>query len=204
MSIMRRGIMSLHLDHLNPEQLAAVTAPDEHALILAGAGSGKTRVLTHPHRLAGEGRAGHAGASSPSPSPTRRRARCCTRVRRCSRPIRAACGSAPSTACATACCARTTATPGCRRRSRSSTRRTSSRRSSGCEGARRRRGPLPAARDPVLHRPATRKSGVRAGEVPISDDTAPPCVEFYAAYDEQCEKEGVVDFPEMLLRSYEL
>ena len=38
--------MSLHLEHLNPEQLAAVTLPDEHALILAGAGSGKTRVLT--------------------------------------------------------------------------------------------------------------------------------------------------------------
>src|SRR6185503_56056 len=38
--------LSLHLEHLNPEQLAAVTLPDEHALILAGAGSGKTRVLT--------------------------------------------------------------------------------------------------------------------------------------------------------------
>ncbi|HOM21472.1 MAG TPA: UvrD-helicase domain-containing protein, partial [Ottowia sp.] len=31
---------------LNPEQKAAVTLPPEHALILAGAGSGKTRVLT--------------------------------------------------------------------------------------------------------------------------------------------------------------
>ncbi len=31
---------------LNPEQLAAVTLPPQHALILAGAGSGKTRVLT--------------------------------------------------------------------------------------------------------------------------------------------------------------
>ncbi len=37
--------MSL-LDNLNPEQHAAVTLPHESALILAGAGSGKTRVLT--------------------------------------------------------------------------------------------------------------------------------------------------------------
>ena len=34
------------LRHLNPEQLAAVTLPAQAALILAGAGSGKTRVLT--------------------------------------------------------------------------------------------------------------------------------------------------------------
>ncbi len=34
------------LENLNPEQLAAVTLPHASALILAGAGSGKTRVLT--------------------------------------------------------------------------------------------------------------------------------------------------------------
>ena len=34
------------LHNLNPEQRAAVVLPNEHALILAGAGSGKTRVLT--------------------------------------------------------------------------------------------------------------------------------------------------------------
>jgi DNA helicase-2/ATP-dependent DNA helicase PcrA len=34
------------LDNLNEEQFAAVTLPSQHALILAGAGSGKTRVLT--------------------------------------------------------------------------------------------------------------------------------------------------------------
>ena len=41
-----RATDSRLLAHLNPEQLAAVTLPAEPALILAGAGSGKTRVLT--------------------------------------------------------------------------------------------------------------------------------------------------------------
>jgi DNA helicase-2/ATP-dependent DNA helicase PcrA len=38
--------MNSLLDHLNAPQLAAVTLPPANALILAGAGSGKTRVLT--------------------------------------------------------------------------------------------------------------------------------------------------------------
>jgi len=41
---------SLRIDYkksLNPQQLAAVTAPDGPALVIAGAGSGKTRTLTY-------------------------------------------------------------------------------------------------------------------------------------------------------------
>src|SRR5581483_5511131 len=42
----RLAMTSPLLAHLNPEQLEAVTLPHQSALILAGAGSGKTRVLT--------------------------------------------------------------------------------------------------------------------------------------------------------------
>ena len=45
---------------------------------------------------------------------------------------------------------------------------------------------------------------MRAGEVEAWDDYTRRCVELYAAYDDQCQREGVVDFAELLLRSYEL
>ena len=45
-ALMLTGLNSPLMAGLNAEQLSAVTLPAEHALILAGAGSGKTRVLT--------------------------------------------------------------------------------------------------------------------------------------------------------------
>jgi DNA helicase-2/ATP-dependent DNA helicase PcrA len=49
-----------------------------------------------------------------------------------------------------------------------------------------------------------KEEGRRAGDVEPYDDFSRRMREVYAAYDEQCQREGVVDFAELLLRSYEL
>jgi DNA helicase-2/ATP-dependent DNA helicase PcrA len=51
---------------------------------------------------------------------------------------------------------------------------------------------------------SAKDQGLRADAVEASDDFTRKFVELYAAYDEQCQREGVVDFAELLLRSYEL
>ena len=51
---------------------------------------------------------------------------------------------------------------------------------------------------------ANKEEGLRAPQAEVHDEFARRMVEIYAAYDEQCQREGVVDFAELLLRSYEL
>ena len=51
---------------------------------------------------------------------------------------------------------------------------------------------------------AQKEEGKRADKVEPFDDFSRRMVEFYAEYDRQCQREGVVDFAELLLRSYEL
>src|SRR5690606_30274594 len=47
-------------------------------------------------------------------------------------------------------------------------------------------------------------SGLRAHDVEAHDDYNRKMVELYELYDQQCQREGVVDFAELLLRTYEL
>jgi DNA helicase-2/ATP-dependent DNA helicase PcrA len=44
----------------------------------------------------------------------------------------------------------------------------------------------------------------RPGDVEVRDDQTRTLVEIYANYEDQCQREGVVDFAELMLRSYEL
>ncbi|WP_300557621.1 UvrD-helicase domain-containing protein [Limnohabitans sp. Rim8] len=49
-----------------------------------------------------------------------------------------------------------------------------------------------------------KEDGQRPGDVPVRDDETRRKVELYQLYEEQCQREGVVDFGELMLRSYEL
>jgi len=196
--------LSLHLEHLNPEQLAAVTLPDEHALILAGAGSGKTRVLTTRIAwLVKGGRVPPAGILAVTF--TNKAAReMLTRVGAmmavnprgmwigtfhglCNRMLRAH--------------AREAGLPQAFQILDSQDQLAAIKRLLKGMGVDEDRFP---AREVQYFINAQKEEGVRAREVPVADDHTRRTAELYAAYDEQCQREGVVDFPELLLRSFEL
>ncbi|NDY91656.1 UvrD-helicase domain-containing protein [Ideonella livida] len=51
---------------------------------------------------------------------------------------------------------------------------------------------------------ASKEDGLRPHDVPVHDPQTRTLVEIYQAYEDQCEREGVVDFAELLLRTYEM
>ncbi|MGH8690928.1 MAG: UvrD-helicase domain-containing protein, partial [Burkholderiales bacterium] len=196
--------MSLHLEHLNPEQLAAVTLPDEHALILAGAGSGKTRVLTT--RIAWLVKGGRVPPSGIlAVTFTNKAAReMLTRVGAmmtvnprgmwigtfhglCNRMLRAH--------------AREAGLPQAFQILDSQDQLAAIKRLLKAMNVDEDRFP---AREVQYFINAQKEEGVRARDVPVADDNTRRFSELYAAYDEQCQREGVVDFPELVLRSFEL
>jgi DNA helicase II / ATP-dependent DNA helicase PcrA len=196
--------VSLHLEHLNPEQLAAVTLPDEHALILAGAGSGKTRVLTTRIAwLVKGGRVTPAGVLAVTF--TNKAAReMLTRVTAmlpvnprgmwmgtfhglCNRMLRAH--------------HRDAGLPQTFQILDSQDQLAVIKRLLKSMNVDEDRFP---PRELQYFINGQKEEGVRAASVVAADDIARRQVELYAAYDEQCQREGVVDFPELLMRSFEL
>lgn len=51
---------------------------------------------------------------------------------------------------------------------------------------------------------SSKEEGLRANAAPVDDDYSRRLNDVYAAYEAQCNREGVVDFAELLLRSFEL
>ncbi len=192
------------LHNLNPEQLAAVTLPPQPALILAGAGSGKTRVLTTRIAwLIQTGQVSPAGVlavtftnKAAKEMLARLSAMLPINTRGmwigtfhglCNRLLRAH--------------YRDAALPQTFQIFDSQDQLSAAKRLL-------KRLNVDDEKFPPKHLVyfinSAKEQGLRAHEVEANDDYNRKFVELYQAYDEQCQREGVVDFAELLLRSYEL
>ncbi len=192
------------LANLNPEQLAAVTLPHQSALILAGAGSGKTRVLTT--RIAWLLATGQASPLSILAVTFTNKAAKEMLVRLsamtpvhtrgmwigtfhglCNRMLRAHYRDANlpqlfqimDTQDQLALIKRMY-------------------KEHGLDDERFPQRPL------QYFIADAKEAGLRPNQVEAGDDIARRQVEYYALYEAMCQREGVVDFAELLLRSYEL
>ena len=192
------------LQHLNPEQLAAVTLGNEPALILAGAGSGKTRVLTTRIAwLLQQGQVGPGGVmavtftnKAAKEMLTRLAAMLPYNVRGmwigtfhglCNRFLRAhwKAASLPQ---------------GFQILDASDTVAAVKRVIKAMNLDEERFVPKAVAHT-IAH---WKEEAARPQDVVARDEQERKMVEIYAAYDAQCQREGVVDFAELMLRVYEL
>jgi DNA helicase-2/ATP-dependent DNA helicase PcrA len=192
------------LENLNPEQLAAVTLPDQSALILAGAGSGKTRVLTT--RIAWLIQTGNVSPGGVlAVTFTNKAAKeMLTRISAmlpistrgmwvgtfhglCNRFLRAH--------------HRDAGLPQQFQILDSQDQQAAVKRVLKAMNADEERFP---AREAQYFINAAKEEGKRPRDVEIGDEIMRRYAEIYAAYEEQCQREGVVDFAELLLRTYEV
>ncbi|HRD98137.1 MAG TPA: 3'-5' exonuclease [Rubrivivax sp.] len=192
------------LAHLNPEQLVAVTLPAVPALILAGAGSGKTRVLTTRIAwLLQTGQASPGGVlgvtftnKAAKEMLTRLSAMLPVAVRGmwigtfhglCNRFLRAhwkLAGLAQGFQILDS--------------------------SDQLSAVKRVIKALNLDEERFVPKQVTwfiaarKEEGERPRDVEVRDEQTRKLVEIYQAYEDQCQREGVVDFAELMLRTYEL
>ncbi|AHI78259.1 uvrD/REP helicase N-terminal domain protein [Burkholderia thailandensis USAMRU Malaysia  len=192
------------LANLNPEQLAAVTLPNEPALILAGAGSGKTRVLIT--RIAWLIQQGYASpATVLAVTFTNKAAREMMARLSAMMPIDTR-GMWIGTFHGL-----------CNRMLRAHFRdaglpQTFQILDTADQLSAIKRLMKAANVDDEKYPPKNvqyfinnaKEQGLRPDKVDATDSFNRKFVELYQAYDQQCQREGVVDFPELLLRCYEL
>ncbi|MBZ0126339.1 MAG: UvrD-helicase domain-containing protein, partial [Rhodocyclaceae bacterium] len=196
--------MSSFLSGLNPPQHAAVTLPPQHALILAGAGSGKTRVLTT--RIAWLIQTGQAGPHGILAVTFTNKAAKEMMVRLtamlpintrgmwigtfhglCNRMLRAH--------------HRDAGLPQLFQILDSADQLAAVKRLLKALNVDDEKFP---PRDVVNFINGQKEAGLRPDAAEAWDDYTRKRVELYREYEAQCQREGVVDFAELLLRSYEL
>lgn len=192
------------LHNLNPEQLAAVTLPAQPALILAGAGSGKTRVLTTRIAwLIQTGQVSPAGIlavtftnKAAKEMMTRLSAMMPINTRGmwigtfhglCNRLLRAH--------------YRDAALPQTFQILDTQDQLSMIKRLLKANNIDDEKYP---PRNLMYFINGAKDQGLRANAVEAFDDYNRKMVELYDLYDQQCQREGVVDFAELLLRTYEL
>jgi len=192
------------LQGLNPEQLAAVTLPAGHALILAGAGSGKTRVLTtriawllqHGYATPGGILAVTFTNKAAREMLTRLSAMLPINVRGmwigtfhglCNRLLRAhhKLAGLPQTFQILDVQDQLSAVKRL------------------CKQFNVDEERFPP-KQLAYFIAGCKEEGMRPRDVPVRDEDTRKKVELYQLYEEQCQREGVVDFGELMLRSFEL
>ncbi len=195
--------MSRLVSGLNPEQLKAVTLPRESALILAGAGSGKTRVLTtRIAHLIETGQASPAGIlavtftnKAAREMLTRLSAMLPINTRGmwvgtfhglCNRLLRAH--------------HRDAGLPQLFQILDQGDQQALIKRLARAQGLDEEKFPPRQLQNFINN---CKDAGLRANAVEAGDEFTRRMVTFYADYDAQCNREGVVDFAELLLRTFE-
>ncbi len=192
------------IEGLNPQQRAAVTLPPQHALVLAGAGSGKTRVLTtrmawliQAQQVSPFGLLAVTFTNKAAREMLSRLSALLPINTRgmwvgtfhglCNRLLRAH--------------YRDAGLPQTFQILDSADQLSAIKRMLKTHGVDVERFP---ARDVQRMINSAKEDGMRPKDLDVSDSHARRLAELYQQYQDQCNREGVVDFGELLLRAYEL